>query len=227
MTKRSIAGIFTTTRVISLIFTVSILLSILFPTFFPGSQDVVSDWIKGQPYNQFLFIVIQIIQVLIPPLSHYFTSILGGFVYGAIWGGVLNWVGRTIGQFLAYIIAYRFGNFLRRKFNFDFEPFEKLVGRDETVNIPLRAIIIFTMIALPFFPDDELSYAMGIAKFPFKWFVLITITGHLLGSFSLAFIGSKETLQGPLFIFLASLTVLAFGILIYTSVKFKKKTNAE
>ena len=170
--------------------------------------------------------IIQIIQVLIPPLSHYFTSILGGFIYGSVGGGILNWVGRVIGQFLAYAIAYRFGSFLRSKFGLDFTQFEKLVGGSRG-NVPLRATIIFAMIALPFFPDDELSYAMGFAKFPFKWFALITIIGHLLGSFALAFVGSGEPFKGPLFITLASFTVIIFAILIYASTRFKKKIDIQ
>ena len=92
-------------------------------------------------------------------------------------------------------------------------------------NLWLRATIIFAMIALPFFPDDELSYAMGLARFPLWLFAIVTVSGHILGSFALAFIGSGEEFKGIYFNVLATFTVSIFIVLAITSIRFKRASK--
>ena len=212
------------TKVVFALLAISILLSILFPNYFPISQKEAASWINAQQYDKVMFVFLQIFQVIVPPISHYFTSILGGYIYGPIYGGLLNWIGRVIGQFIAFYIALQAGAWMRNKLNWDFTPFEKLVGGGGK-NISLRAWIILAMIALPFFPDDELSYAMGFAKFPFWLFSLITIVGHLLGSFALAFLGSGKDFKGLLFITLSAITIVSFIILVIASAKVRNRKN--
>ncbi len=207
------------TKIVIVILTISMLISIFFPNYSPVSQEDAASWINSQKYGKSFFVLFQTIQVIIPPISHYFTSILGGYLYGPIEGGSLNWLGRVIGQIIAYFIAYKIGDLIRSKF-FDLTPFEKLVGGGGK-NIFLRATIIFAMIALPFFPDDELSYAMGLARFPIWIFLIITLSGHLLGSYALAFLGSGNPFKGQLFIILASVTVITFIILVIATAKMK------
>ena len=212
------------TKIVIAILTISMLISIFFPNYFPISQKDAASWINSQEYGKGIFIFVQMFQVIIPPISHYFTSILGGYLYGPIEGGSLNWLGRVIGQFIAFFIAFKAGNWMRSKLKWDFTPFEKLVGGGGK-NVFLRATIIFAMIALPFFPDDELSYAMGFAQFPFWIFLIITLFGHLLGSYALAFLGSGEPFKGPLFITLASITVVTFIALVIASAKIRNQNK--
>lgn len=225
MTKQKILSrASTATKIIIGVLTISMIMSILFPQYFPISQQEAASWISSHTYDKVIFVFVQIIQVIIPPISHYFTSMLGGYVYGPIEGGTLNWVGRVIGQFIAFYLALRAGNWMRIKLGWDFSPFEKLVG-GEGKGLFLRATIIFAMIALPFFPDDELSYAMGFAKFSFWVFSVITIFGHLLGSYALAFLGSGEEFKGPFFVTLASITLVTFVILVIATAKMRKKND--
>lgn len=223
MTKQKVlATVSVATKIIIGLLTVSMILSILFPKYFPISQQEAANWITSHTYDKVIFVFVQIVQVIIPPISHYFTSMLGGYVYGPIEGGTLNWIGRVIGQFIAFYLALRAGNWMRERMGWDFTIFEKIVAGGKS-NILLRATVIFSMIALPFFPDDELSYAMGFAKFPFKVFSVITIFGHLLGSYALAFLGSGQEFKGPLFVALASITVITFVILLIATAKMKSQ----
>lgn len=200
-------------RAVLLFLAVSVLISLFFPQLFPFTQQEAADWIRRSPADRFLFVGLQTVQVLIPPVSHYFTSILGGYIYGAVEGGLLNYIGRLIGQILAYAIARKFANQFLGKHVLPYERLRRLVSGG--ANLRIRALIIFTMIALPFFPDDELSYLMGLAGFPVPLFLLVTVFGHILGSFALAFLGSGEPFTGPLFVTLAAATVCCFiGLLV-------------
>lgn len=220
--ERVLKNVSKATKFIVTILTISMLLSVIFPNYFPVSQKDAASWITSQSYDKLMFVLVQIFQVIVPPISHYFTSILGGYVYGSVLGGVLNWVGRVIGQYCAYYIAFGAGNWMRNKLNWDFAPFEKLVC-SKGKGLFWRATAIFAMIALPFFPDDELSYAMGFAKYPLWLFSLVTLFGHLLGSFALAFLGSGDDFKGPLFNGLATITIVIFVVLVVSSIKIKTK----
>ena len=219
--KKLLKGASIAVKILIAILTISILISIFFPKYFPVSQEEAASWIKAQQHDKIIFIALQIFQVVVPPISHYFTSILGGYIYGPLEGGTLNWIGRVIGQFIAFYIALRSGEFMRVRLKWDFTPFENLVS-GAGKKLSLRACIILAMIALPFFPDDELSYAMGFARFPFWLFSAITLIGHLLGSFALAFLGSGEPFTGPLFISLAAITIVTFIGLVVASAMMKK-----
>lgn len=207
------------------ILTISVIISIFFPNLFPVSQEQAAEFVKSFTYDRLVFVLIQIGQVIIPPISHYFTSILGGFIYGPIEGGLLNWVGRVIGQFIAFFIAYRFAAWVAEKKLFSLGLLERLVA-PKGGGLFLRMLIILLMIALPFFPDDELSYAMGFARMPIWAFSIVTVIGHLLGSFALAFLGSGLPFEGPLFISLAVITAVCLLGLVGAAWKFRK-ANAD
>lgn len=224
MKKNVIKGFSILSKIFFLILTLSIIISIFFPQLFPLSQEEAANWVQSHAHDKLVFVLIQIVQVIIPPISHYFTSILGGYIYGPVYGGIFNLIGRVIGQFIAFGIAYFLADWLSKKKEISLDLFKNLVGGRDN-NLYLRALIILVMIALPFFPDDELSYAMGFARFPVKIFSLITIIGHVLGSFALAYLGSGEEFKGTLFIGLATSTIVCCVGLIWASIKFQKIKN--
>jgi len=214
------------TRLLFVLLTISVFLSIFFPQLFPFTQEEAANWVKSSSYDRFVFVTIQVVQVLIPPISHYFTSMLGGYIYGPLEGGLLNLLGRLVGQFMAFGLAYKAAGVIQERRSADLQQFQHLVA-GKGGNLSLRALIIFTMIALPFFPDDELSYAMGFARFPIPLFALVTVFGHVLGSFALAFLGSGEEFRGPLFLTLAGVTLACFGGLTWASVRYRRARRKE
>jgi uncharacterized membrane protein YdjX (TVP38/TMEM64 family) len=207
-------------RAILLLLTVSVLISLFFPQLFPFTQEQAANWIERKPVDRLLFVALQIFQVIVPPISHYFTSVLGGYLYGAVEGGILNYIGRLIGQIMAYFLARRFAHSLLNRHVAPYKRLKSLVS-GEGKNLRIRALIIFTMIALPFFPDDELSYLMGLTRFPIGLFFIVTAVGHILGSFALAFLGSGEPFTGILFFTLATTTLLCFLGLLIGSFKWR------
>jgi uncharacterized membrane protein YdjX (TVP38/TMEM64 family) len=192
-----------------------IILGYLFPSNFFGSQETIRNFV-----NQFgifaplAFILLQIIQVVITPFSHYAVSIAGGFIFGTWYGFLYNWVGRIIGT----AIAFYLGRYLGRKI------IKKMV-KPETIKkydnyFDKGKILIFLAYFLPIFPDDELSYLAGISSISPKIFLPLMIIGHLSGSLALAYIGNGiQSIKEPLFILLSLVTLIG-GILF--SIYFQK-----
>lgn len=56
-----------------------------------------------------LFIVIQIIQVVIPILPGAIGCLGGVLIFGPVWGFVYNYVGISLGSVLAFILSKRYG----------------------------------------------------------------------------------------------------------------------
>ena len=206
-----------------------LLVQIFFPDLYFSNQEVLRAKVDSyRPYDVWAFILLQIFQVIVAPVSHYAVSILGGALYGAHMGGIYNWVGRMIG----HIIAYWFGRIFGRKlflFFFDendFKQYEKFInGTKKTLYI--RLIILFLMIFLPIFPDDEISYLVGIASLNFSYYLIILLVGHIGGSFALAYLGAGINEKDPFFAVLVGFGVLFAILLIYYVKKLGKVSEIE
>ena len=92
-------------------------------------------------------------------------------------------------------------------------------------NTMVKVFNLFLMIFLPFFPDDELSYLCGLAKFKFKYFVPVTLLGHLGGSFALAYTGAGINTRNPYFWILLTITFLLFGLLLATLIRIGRQSK--
>lgn len=143
---------------------------------------------KYEPYDAIIFIVLQALQVIIAPISHYIVGLAGGFTYGAIVGGLYNYVGRMIGHVIAYYIGLKLQWLAKKMFNpNDFAKYQKFVtGTKETLWI--RLTILFLMIFLPLFPDDEVSYLVGLAGLKFRYYFWVLLLGHIGGSWALSYL---------------------------------------
>ncbi|MFH1452123.1 MAG: TVP38/TMEM64 family protein [archaeon] len=181
-----------------------LILGYIFPSTFFGSQEAIRNFV-----NQFgvfaplAFIMLQIIQVVITPFSHYAVSIAGGFIFGTWQGFLYNWIGRVIGTATAFYLARIFG----RKII-------KHVVKKETIQkydyiFEKGKILLFLAYFLPLFPDDEISYLAGLSAINPKIFLPLMIIGHISGSLSLAYIGNGiHSVKEPMFIFLSMITLI-------------------
>lgn len=184
-----------------------LILGYLFPSSFFSSQEQIRNFIE--PYGAFapvVFILIQIIQVVLTPISHYVVGIMGGYMFGTWQGFLYNWIGRVIGTLIAFYLGRKFG---RKIIKHVVKP--KTLKKYDRL-FEKGAILLFIMYALPLFPDDELSYLAGFSAMKSRMFISLMVLGHITGSLSLAYIGSGISYKDPLFIFI-SLFTLVLGIL--------------
>jgi len=197
-----------------------LILGYIFPSTFFGSQEAIRNFV-----NQFgifaplAFIVLQVLQVVITPFSHYAVSITGGFIFGTWQGFIYNWIGRVIGT----AIAFYLGRYLGRKII-------KHVVRPETIKkydhyFEKGKLLLFLAYFLPLFPDDELSYLAGLSAISPRIFLPLMAIGHISGSLSLAYIGNGiQSFKEPMFIIFSLITLIGgiWFVLHYRKINNKK-----
>ncbi|MGE0109492.1 MAG: TVP38/TMEM64 family protein [Bdellovibrionales bacterium] len=209
MKKRNIAKLFW--LIATIIPILGICFGLIQPEDFDGLQKISREWIgRVGVFGPFVFILMQILQVVITPISHYSLGFVGGYLYGPYVGGLLNYIGRLIGHILAYIIARCYGRHLIEKY-VDKKTIQKydhiIVGEGKGL---LQTFVLFLIYFLPLFPDDEISYMVGASRMPKKRFLIANIFGQLGGSFGLAYLGSGLDKKDPFF----------WAILIFSFVAF-------
>lgn len=124
-----------------------------------------------------IFVLIQIIQVIIPVIPGGVSCVAGVIVFGAGMGFVYNYVGICIGSILVFLLAKRYGRALMVKM-FD----KKLIDKYESWTekngrfTKLFALAIF----LPVAPDDFLCYLAGTTRMKLKTFTAVILLGKPL-----------------------------------------------
>ncbi len=189
---------------------IGIILSLIDPISFFSTQEQIREFSsKYDNWAPILFIALQILQVVVAPLSHYSVGYMGGFLYGPILGGIYNYIGRVIGHLIAFGLSRSIGSPIVRKF----VPSQTIAKYDKFVSN--RADVLFLVYFLPLFPDDEISYLVGLSKMRFNWFLIANLLGHVGGSLSLSYMGSGIDTKDPYFWVLFISTLAGFPILFY------------
>lgn len=121
-----------------------------------------------------VFVVIQILQVVLPFLPAAVTCVAGVIIFGPVWGIFYNYIGICLGSFIAFLISKRYGQPLVEKMLSKrvFEKYSKILN-DGKVFDRIFTIGIFGPIA----PDDALCYLAGLTKMSWKKFLLIILLG--------------------------------------------------
>jgi len=148
-------------------------------------RDQLVHFILSYPYDQFIFIIVQIIQVVAAPIPGELTGIIGGYLYGPLWGSIYSTIGLTIGSWIAFMLARFFGeplleNVVRRDVFEKFDHFMEHKG----------LLVSFLFFLIPGFPKDYLCYIMGVSRIPTGTFIIISTAGRLFGTIMLSITGS-------------------------------------
>lgn len=120
------------------------------------------------------FIVIQIIQTVIPIIPGALTIPMGAMVFGMGYGFVLNFIGIMIGSVLNFILARKLGRpFV--ELLVDQQKFEKYT---KWLDDEKRFEKLFTFgMFFPISPADLLCYIAGLSKLSFNKYLLILSLG--------------------------------------------------
>ena len=120
-----------------------------------------------------LFLVLQAVQVVIPILPGGVSCLAGVLIFGPWLGFVLNYVGISLGSFVAFATARNWGKpLLNKLFSKKLhEKYERWTHESRRFD-RLFALAIF----LPGLPDDFLCFLAGTTGMSWKKFALITVT---------------------------------------------------
>ena len=150
-----------------------LILGYVFPSSFFSNQEQLRSFVNSYSiFAPIIFIIIQILQVVLTPISHYVVGIAGGFLFGTWLGFLYNWIGRVIGTFIAFYLGRKFGRKIIKHLVKEetLRKYDKVFEKGKT--------ILFLMYLLPLFPDDELSYLAGFSSIKAKVFLPI-VSNHL------------------------------------------------
>ncbi|MFC1730896.1 TVP38/TMEM64 family protein [candidate division KSB1 bacterium] len=198
-----------------------LILGYIFPSQFFSSQESIRDFVNQfGAFAPLAFIILQILQVIITPFSHYAVSIAGGFIFGTWAGFVYNWIGRVIGT----AIAFYFGRYLGRRIVKHVVKAKTMKKYDHYIN--KGKILLFLAYFLPLFPDDEISYLAGISAIKPKIFLPLMAIGHISGSLSLAYFGNGvQSIKEPMFIIFSSITLIGGVWFVWHYRKIKNSSS--
>jgi uncharacterized membrane protein YdjX (TVP38/TMEM64 family) len=153
-------------------------------SFFADKNKVIA-FIHSYPYDEIVFIALQIMQVVAAPIPGEITGLIGGYLYGPVLGTLYSTIGLTVGSWLAFLLARFFGLGLVEK-----------VVKPETIQkydyfMEHRgAFVSFLLFLIPGFPKDYLCYIMGLSHMSTWIFIVISTVGRLLGTTLLSVSGS-------------------------------------
>ena len=181
----------------------------LFRFFLDKHQLVL--FIKSYPYDELVFILLQIVQVVAAPIPGELTGFIGGYLYGPFWGTIYSTIGLTLGSWLAFLLARFFG-----------EPLLKKVVKKEVLEKFDRFMehkgltVSFLLFLIPGFPKDYLCYIMGVSRIPALSFILISTIGRFFGTLMLSITGDiAEHEQYLLLAIIVTAGIAVFALAYY------------
>jgi uncharacterized membrane protein YdjX (TVP38/TMEM64 family) len=156
-------------------------------------------------YSVLIFVILQILQVVLPPIPGDVTGIIGGYLYGSILGTVYSTLGLILGSCLAFGLARVYGL-----------PFVEKAVKPERIRkydhfmTHQGAMISFVLFLIPGFPKDFLCYIMGLSHMSWWEFILISTFGRLFGTVLLSVMGSfvRNNQRVPLLIILGIVAII-------------------
>lgn len=134
----------------------------------------------------YVFLAVQVLQVLFAPIPGQVLGILGGYLFGFWYGLGLTMIGLTIGSWIAMGLARLFGEHIARKLvpRSVFVRFDYLIDEGGLWNF-------FLLFLLPALPDDAICLIAGMTRLDLRKLLLVCLIGRLPGMAVLTFVGAN------------------------------------
>lgn len=180
----------------------SLLLSLLIPVLPVAYQQIILEIQRGdwdvvrenlssmfESYGAtqvYVFLTIQVLQVLFAPIPGQVLGLLGGYLFG-FWSGLgLTMIGLGTGSWLAIGVGRLFGVQIVRRFlpPSVLSKFDDLISEGGLWNF-------FLLFLLPALPDDAICFMAGLTRLPIWQLLLVCLLGRLPGMAVLTFVGAS------------------------------------
>jgi uncharacterized membrane protein YdjX (TVP38/TMEM64 family) len=183
--------------------------------------------LSAGPWGVFVFLGMQVLQVVVAFIPGEVVQIAGGYLYGTILGTVYSLAGILAGSVIAFCIARYLGYRVIRVFvkPEDLEKFAFLM------NDPRADTVLFLLFLIPGIPKDTLVYAVGLTPVrPFRFFVLFTVA-RFPAMLAASFMGANLQSRHYLLVIVVSViacVLFALGFLFKDKLlaRFSRKTDA-
>lgn len=173
--------------------------------FFTNRNKIIN-FIRVSPFDEVVFIFLQMVQVVAAPVPGELTGFIGGYIYGPVLGTIYSTIGLTLGSWLAFGLAHFFGMPLLEKV---VKP--AVIEKFDYFMEHKGVLVAFFLFLIPGFPKDYLCYIMGVSRMPVGIFLIVSAAGRLLGTIMLNIMGSSAR-NGSYFVLGG---FVAVGIIIF------------
>ena len=160
-----------------------------------------------------LYAVINILDVILAPVSLIAVIGIGSSIWGWFITALLTIVGWTLGGYIAFVISRRFGIILLVKF-IKIEKLQKIERKIDPAHLFWSIVLLRIVI-----PADLLSYALGLfSNINIKKYLIATVLGVTPLAFGLAYLGSLP-IESQI------ISLMAVGVLFVTGLVVKLEIN--
>lgn len=178
---------------------------------FENIDDVVAFLEKYETQSIFVYIGLQIVQIIISVIPGQVFQMAAGYIYG-FWPALLfAMTGAVAGTAISFMLAKVLG----RDFLHIFFGEERMTYYIERLNSKKMYAIVFFLYLIPGIPKDMVSYAAGVSEIKFKPFLIISALGRLPGMIGCLLMGymiMEENYAGAIVI--GFFAVVAFFVCI-------------
>ena len=167
----------------------------------------------------FIYILLQMAQVIILPVPAAIICIVGSLIYGPLLGSIYCSIGIILGSFVSFWIGKTFGNkivtWIAGAENT--EKYSKIIRKR-------GAFFLIIAFLLPMFPDDILCLISGISNMKFKNFALITTITRPIGVICMSYFGGGHIIPfngWGLYVWI--ILLIAFVFLVILMYKYQER----
>jgi len=184
---------------------------------FSNSEKLQRMLISLGPYSSAVFILLQVLQVVAAPFPGELTGVVGGYLYGEVFGFILSTVGLTLGSWVAFELASILGRPFVEKYISG-----EVLRKFDFITTNTGAFICFLLFVIPGFPKDYLCYVLGLSRMRLGTFLIVSVIGRLPGTYLLTLQGASLRSQeyAAAFVFAAISAVLLLIAYLYRAQLF-------
>ncbi len=175
--------------------------------FLTDSKKAIEFIQSFHPYDDFVFIALQIFQVLIAgALPAELTGFIGGYLYGPVLGTIYSTAGLSVGSWLAFFLARIYGLPLVRRV-----VKASVMQRYDHFMHQRGPSVSFILFLMPGFPKAALCYIIGLSPMKIWTFMAVSTAGRLFGTILLSVSGSSvRNNQGMVFLAIVGIVGVIF-----------------
>jgi uncharacterized membrane protein YdjX (TVP38/TMEM64 family) len=176
-----------------------------------SNQELIKFIESFHPYDDLVFIVIQVFQVLVAgAIPAEISGVIGGYLYGPVVGTIYSTIGLSIGSWLAFILSRVFGlPFVRRLVN------PSIMQKYDHFIEARGPLVCFILFLIPGFPKAALCYIIGLSQMNVWIFIAISTVGRLFGTILLSLTGDSVRTMRFVVLFIILGLVAIFYLFVY------------
>lgn len=197
-----------------LIFVISTYLTFKYElwSFFTDRDRILNFINNYKAISVFVFVGLQILQVIIAFIPGEITGFIGGYLYGIILGTLYSTIGLTLGSLIAFSLSRFFG----RPFVLLFVP-KNYLERFDYLMTHRGTAISALLFLMPGFPKDYLCYILGLSKMNLRVFAVISTFGRLTSTYLLSTAGNliRNHYYKSFITLVIFVAIIMFGFYLY------------